>query len=231
MGKMAEKEVKRKGIEARLFPESLLRRRAVQQEKEKQAVPGPGGKKPGPAGKRPPRSLKNVERRLEIVTKILIFFAIIGLLVSLYMTWLHFKPAGKSFCSLNEQFDCDAVNKSVYAEIYGVPVSLIGAVGYALFVFFGVLFVTGYDWSRVYRRLRAKHLNMLIITMAVAGFLFSLYLSYVQEFVLRTWCIMCIASFAIIVIILVLAIWSYSYCARCTKEYGKMCRKMCRYCR
>ena len=176
------------------------------------------------------------ERKLhpvETLTRVIIFLAIVGSLVASYLIYLHYSPSDSSFCNINEQLNCDVVNKSPYSEFLGVPVAIIGLAGYLAFIVIGTCFLTGYDWSKIHNKLRPKHLNWLLMVFAIIGIAFSLYLAYIEEFVLHTWCIMCIASLLIITSLLVLTIINYKYCTKCRNmlvKAGMKSVKSCRYC-
>jgi uncharacterized membrane protein len=75
----------------------------------------------------------------------------------------------------------------------GIPVAAIGVAGY------GVLLVL----ATVYRR-RAETPTRLLAA-AVAGLGFSLYLTYIEGYMLGTWCIVCLSSLGTIAGIAVLA--------------------------
>jgi len=167
---------------------------------------------------------------VETITKVIIFLSIVGALVALYLIYLHFRNGGSSFCNINERFNCDVVNRSPYSVFLGIPVSIIGFLGYISFIVIGVAFLTGYDWSKLNAKLRPKHLNWLMLVFAALGVLFSLYLAYIEEFVLHTWCVMCIASLVIIISIFVLMIFSYRYCRKCKDQLHKVSMKAGKAC-
>ena len=73
--------------------------------------------------------------------------------------------------------------------IVGTPVAGIGVVGY------GVLLVLA-----TFLRTRAETPNRLLGA-AIAGFAFALYLTYVEAYVLDTWCILYLLSLAFIALI------------------------------
>jgi uncharacterized membrane protein len=75
----------------------------------------------------------------------------------------------------------------------GIPVAGIGVAGY------GVLLAL----ATVYRSRMQTPLRMLVA--ALAGLAFALYLTYVEGYVLETWCILCLSSLALIAMITVLA--------------------------
>ena len=105
----------------------------------------------------------------------------------------HYAKSATSFCDLSEKFNCDIVNRSEYSEVMGIPVAGIGVVGY------GVLFALS-----TFYRARAKTPLRLLMA-AIAGLAFALYLTYVEGYVLTTWCVLCLTSLALIFVISVLA--------------------------
>jgi uncharacterized membrane protein len=105
----------------------------------------------------------------------------------------HYAKSATSFCDLGEKFNCDIVNRSEQSEVMGIPVAAIGVVGY------GVLFM----FSTFYRSRTETPFRLLIA--ATAGLVFALRLTYVEAYVLMTWCVLCLTSLALIFLISVLA--------------------------
>lgn len=62
---------------------------------------------------------------------IIFLLSLLGILISGYLIKVHYSQ-GESFCDLNEKFSCSAVNRSRYGEIGGIPIALIGLMGYGL---------------------------------------------------------------------------------------------------
>ena len=171
---------------------------------------------------------------IETILRLIIFFSIIGLIIAGYLMYMHFKPEASSICTFEGKLNCDTVNKSVYSKFLGIPNAIIGAVGYLYFIVWSILMLKGFDLTKTHSKLRAKHLNFLMILFAIIGFGFSLYLLYVETFILYAYCIFCLASLGIITIILILSIMSWSHCMRCrhvmNRIHYKAKGKMCRYC-
>ena len=71
----------------------------------------------------------------------MVALAVIGLLVATYMT--VYKWTNNNAMCLGSG-DCGAVNASKYSEVNGVPVALIGVLGYAAIL--GVLTLEGRKW-------------------------------------------------------------------------------------
>jgi uncharacterized membrane protein len=119
--------------------------------------------------------------------------ALAGAAISCVSLYHHFSKSKTSFCDIGQSFNCDIVNRSSYSVVAGVPVALIGILGY------GVILAL----CTVYRE-KAETPIMLLIA-AVAGLLFAIRLTYIEAHVLRVWCILCLSSFALITAIAVLS--------------------------
>ena len=124
----------------------------------------------------------------------LALLSLAGVGVSTVSLQRHFAKSATAFCDFSQKFSCDIVNRSEYSEMFGIPVAGIGVAGYAL------LFVLSTFW-----RSRAKTPTRLLIA-ALAGLAFALYLTYVEAYVLTTWCILCVGSLVIISLIVLLSI-------------------------
>ncbi len=119
--------------------------------------------------------------------------ALAGMVISVVSLQRHYAKSATAFCEVGEKFNCDIVNRSEYSSLMGIPVAGIGIVGY------GVLFAL----ATVYRARVETPLRLLVA--ALAGLAFALYLTYVEGYVLETWCILCLSSLALIAMITVLA--------------------------
>jgi uncharacterized membrane protein len=78
------------------------------------------------------------------------------------------------------------VNSSIYSEVYGIPVAVIGMAGYAAIL--ATLLLQGqsgfFEDNGV----------MLVFGLALAGFVFTLYLIYVELALIHALCPFCITS-------------------------------------
>ena len=89
--------------------------------------------------------LKKKVRVLDIFATVILFFAILGILCSIYLTWIHFAQPSDTFCSINEKFDCIAVSKSSFSTLFGIPVSIFGFVMYLIIGFLACCFLKKFD--------------------------------------------------------------------------------------
>lgn len=120
-------------------------------------------------------------------------FALAGIVISGVSLQRHFAKSATQFCDFSQKFSCDIVNRSEYSSIAGIPVAAIGILGYA-----GLLALC------TFLRNRSETPNRLLGA-ALAGLAFALYLTYIEAYVLTTWCILCLISLFLICIISILA--------------------------
>jgi uncharacterized membrane protein len=116
-----------------------------------------------------------------------------GMVVSAISLQRHYAKSASAFCDFGERFNCDIVNRSEYSSLMGIPVAGIGFVGYGMLL----------ALATIYRSRAETPLRLLVA--AAAGLAFALYLTYVEGYVLDTWCILCLSSLGLIVTITVLA--------------------------
>lgn len=129
-----------------------------------------------------------------------VFFVLIavlslaGMAVSAVALQRHYAKSATEFCDFSQKFSCDIVNRSEYSSIAGIPVAGIGIAGYLALVVLSTL-----------RKSHPETPNWLLGT-SIAGLAFALYLTYIEGYVLTTWCILCLTSLALITSISVLAV-------------------------
>ncbi|OHA46384.1 MAG: hypothetical protein A3A80_03420 [Candidatus Terrybacteria bacterium RIFCSPLOWO2_01_FULL_44_24] len=120
------------------------------------------------------------------------FLSALGVVISVYALYQHYGPVGTAFCNISDKFSCDLVNKSSWSEIGGMPVALFGIIGYA--AIFILTLHRPASWEK------------LLVIFTILGFLFSLYLTYLEAFVILVWCIICLASIIIMTALTLLSV-------------------------
>jgi uncharacterized membrane protein len=122
--------------------------------------------------------------------------ALAGIGISIYMTYVETTRTA-AFCG--PIGDCNTVQQSSYAMLFGIiPVGLLGLLGYAAIL---VLWLLQHYLSTAWRRL----VWFSMWGMSVFGVLFSIYLTFLEPFVIGATCIWCLSS-AIVMTILMWAI-------------------------
>jgi uncharacterized membrane protein len=119
--------------------------------------------------------------------------SVAGVAVSSISLQHHYSSSQESFCNLSETLNCDIVNRSVYSKVGPVPVALIGILGYLALL----------ALATIYRE--TPQTPAVLLYASSIGFAFSLYLTYIEGYVLGVWCVLCLTSLELIFDILLLS--------------------------
>jgi uncharacterized membrane protein len=111
--------------------------------------------------------------------------ALVGLFVSIYMA-IYKLTENDAMCMGSS--GCSSINASPYSELYGIPLGIVGAIGYS-----AILFML---WLEKRHPLGKQYGNILVMGMSFSGFIYSMYLMYLSQFVIRATCPFCVASAA-----------------------------------
>jgi uncharacterized membrane protein len=123
----------------------------------------------------------------------MIGLTLLGLGVATYLTVAHYS-GGTTICPLHG--GCETVQHSTYSQLDGVPVALIGLIGYIMIL--GVLLVGATETTR-----------LIVVLLTVGGFGFSAYLTGRELFSIHAICPWCVSSAIIMTILACLAIWRF----------------------
>lgn len=122
--------------------------------------------------------------------------ALVGFIVALYLWLWKLGAMGPLVCGTGE---CEVVQSSPWAVIFGLPVAFYGVVGYLALV---IVSLVGLQPKWADRR----EPTVLLVALSAIGFAFTLYLTYLEAAVIRAWCRWCLVSAGIISAILVTAL-------------------------
>ncbi len=121
--------------------------------------------------------------------------AVIGMLVAFYLTFVETTNA-EAICG--PIGDCNSVQKSTYAMLFGVlPIGVLGLLGYLAILILWLVQRFSYE---KWRRLAWQG----IWAFSIFGVMFSIYLTFLEPFVIGATCIWCISS----AIIMTLIMWA-----------------------
>jgi uncharacterized membrane protein len=127
------------------------------------------------------------------VTRIvMIVLSVVGIGLASYLTYIHYSGS-QVICTSDA---CELVQTSVYSKLAGVPVALMGLIGYVL------IFV-----SLVVPEREPTRLATLAIT--AVGFGFSAYLTGRELFSLHQICEWCVSSASIMTILMLLSVYRF----------------------
>ncbi len=129
------------------------------------------------------------------LSRLALALTIIGLLVSIYMT--IFKITSNDKMCIGSK-DCSVVNASIYSEVNGIPVAVIGVAGY--------LALLAVQWLERKPGFFQENGSMIFFALSVTGFLFTLYLIYVEIVLIKAYCPFCITSQVTMTLIFILSV-------------------------
>jgi uncharacterized membrane protein len=126
----------------------------------------------------------------------ILIFTTIGLLDAAYLTFVHYQGFGALLClgAHHGHSSCETVQSSVWAEVAGVPVALLGLLGY-IGLFASYL---------VSDRLDGELGRGMGFCIALIGFGFSMYLTYRELFTIHAICEWCVGSAVCMTVLAVL---------------------------
>ncbi len=123
--------------------------------------------------------------------------ALVGLFVAVYL-WLHAIGIGGAI-KCGASGGCEVVQTSRWAVFLGQPVALYGVIGYVAIL---IVALAGLRPAALVE----PGWNKLLFGLATIGFVFTLYLTYLEVFVIHVICRWCAGSALIITVIWVVAV-------------------------
>ena len=124
----------------------------------------------------------------------MIVLAVVGIGLTTYLTIVHY--AGIKVACVQGHDECEAVQTSIYSELVGVPVALLGLIGYIAIL--GTLVLPESETTR-----------LATLALTLGGFGFSCYLTYREVFSLEKICEWCVSSAILLTILTCLSLWRF----------------------
>ena len=109
----------------------------------------------------------------------------IGLLVTIYLVYTKITST-EQVCLGGDAFNCDLVQSSIYSKIGPVPIQYLGLLGY-----FAILLSLVLEPRLPLLKARG---TIVVFGLTLFGFLYSMYLTSIEAFVIHAWCMWCLIS-------------------------------------
>ena len=129
-----------------------------------------------------------------MLRKALIALSLIGLADAIYLTYI--KLAADGICVAGE--GCEIVNTSVYSQIYGIPVAVLGGLAYV-----AMLVVLLLEPRNEFFEFNGP---LIVLGISIFGVLYSAYLTYLELYVIRAICEFCVLSAVVLTFMLILSV-------------------------
>jgi uncharacterized membrane protein/protein-disulfide isomerase len=126
--------------------------------------------------------------------RVMFVIAVLGTALAAYLVYVHYSGA-KPICTSRGD-TCQKVQTSVWSKVDGVPVALIGLIGYVGIL--GSLLARDRDETRI-----------LTLGMTLIGVCFSGYLTYRELFTLHEICEECATSAVLMALLFIGAVWRF----------------------
>ncbi len=134
----------------------------------------------------------------------MLVLSVIGLGVASYLTYVHYS-GGPILCLKGG--GCETVQHSAYSKLVGIPVALIGLLGYI-----GILATLLAPDSETSR--------LASVTFILGGFGFSMYLTGRELFSIHAICPWCVSSATIMSLLAILSVWRFLKGDETAKPHG-----------
>lgn len=161
-----------------------------------QSVSRQVGRPGGPAEEGASRHVDNTADATPASRMAMGLLALIGILIAGYMLLYKLGMIGSLACGTGS---CGAVQASKWATFLGVPVPAWGVVGYATIF---ILSLVGLQprWAS------DRRFGMVLFGLATIAFVFSVYLTAIEAFVIHAWCRWCVVSAIVATLIFICAL-------------------------
>lgn len=139
------------------------------------------------------------------INRVIFLLANAGILVALYLLWTY---VTSTHIACTDQ-GCDLVRASSFSHLFGVPLPFFGVIFYIMVIFFAYLIGVGKNPFKI-------RSEILLFVTAGFGFIYSVYLTFLEAFVIHAFCDWCLVSAIISTLI-----FAFSWGEVCYEKYFK----------
>jgi len=147
--------------------------------------------------------MENEDRALRAI----MIISIIGLIDSVYLSYLHHLVSGGGGCPTQNLpgLDCGIVLASSQSKLLGFPVAWFGVLGFIGLFGLSLDRYLNMDLERTYYN------TILLPVTGLIGTFFGIYLTYAEAFIIHEWCPFCLIAFALTLGVTFFALKAYGH--------------------
>ncbi|OGM08744.1 hypothetical protein A2W13_00920 [Candidatus Woesebacteria bacterium RBG_16_36_11] len=123
------------------------------------------------------------------IWNLMIVLALIGIVLATYLLYNFYAVVPSTICNISSGINCNAITKGTLSTLFGIPVALVGLIGYAVILF-----------SSLTKK------KKMALGMTAFGMLFCLRLTILELFFIKVICPVCIACQIIMLIVFLLSL-------------------------
>ncbi len=126
--------------------------------------------------------------------RLIFIFSLLGLAVTAFLAY-EYNQSGSIVCPITGT-GCDTVRSSDFSKFLGIDLPYLGLVFYVVMASLSIWLTQNYD----------RRINLSRLLVGFSGVAFGVYLTFLEAFIIKAYCIWCIASFIVSIIIFLLCI-------------------------
>lgn len=123
------------------------------------------------------------------IWNLMIVLALIGIVLATYLLYNFYAVIPSTICNISSGINCNAITKGTLSTLFGIPVALVGLIGYAVILF-----------SSLTKK------KKLALGMTAFGMLFCLRLTILELLFIKVICPVCLACQIIMLIVFLLSL-------------------------
>jgi len=131
------------------------------------------------------------------INRLIFTLSLIGLAVTAFLAF-EYMQAGPMVCPVTGT-GCELVRKSEFSKLLGVDLPIFGIAFYLMTAFVSVWLTQNYH----------QKISLLRLAASFSAFAFGVYLTFLEAFVIKAYCIWCVASFIVSIMILCLCVLDF----------------------
>lgn len=137
--------------------------------------------------------MKNKNLPYQAYAILILLLAALGFIASCYLILLHYKNytdiTYSSFCAISRSINCDTVSQSPWSFLFGTPLAIWGFFSYLIFFILCLLVQKN--------KQQHKYLWDILFLLALVYSIFDIYLGYIAAVKIKSYCIVCLFTYAI----------------------------------
>lgn len=140
-----------------------------------------------------------------IISIIIIIISLLGIIDSIYLTLTHYQIIETDVCGLSPNFNCNTLNTGEYSTIDGIinfflgthyylpiPCALLSSLVFIVILFSGISIYINKSWSLGFWTVSPAVLILFSRILLIVSAMFGIFLLFVQGYLVRIWCMLCI---------------------------------------
>lgn len=125
------------------------------------------------------------------INRLIFILSLIGLAVTVFLAY-EYSQSGSIACPITGS-GCDTVRKSEFSKLLGVDLPYLGIAFYLTTAFLTVWLTQSFN----------KIISLFRLLASFSAVIFGVYLTFLEAFVIKAYCIWCIISFVVSILIFI----------------------------